>query len=130
MFLVAGKRLHRVGKTRMRTFFSSIWTVKTSLPSVLTTVQSQKRKIISWKRKFACEFFHLCATSFQPLGTYILSPRSPFKSSRLHFHMFVHHTSAFHYVVVAKSRCLINAVVTSNSNVHLSSFTQPKVLIF
>ena len=50
-------------------FFSSIWTAKTSLRSVLTTVRSRKRKILSRKRNFAFEFFHLRATSFQPLGT-------------------------------------------------------------
>ena len=53
-------------------FFSSIWTAKTSLRSVLTTVRSRKRKILSRKRNFAFEFFHLRATSFQPLGTIIL----------------------------------------------------------
>ena len=52
-------------------FFSSIWTAKTSLRSVLTTVRSRKRKILSRKRNFAFEFFHLRATSFQPLGTII-----------------------------------------------------------
>ena len=66
-------------------FFSSIWTAKTSLRSVLTTVRSRKRKILSRKRNFAFEFFHLRATSFQPLGTII--PRQAWKVSLRFFHI-------------------------------------------
>ena len=78
--LAARNWLHHWQKTSrpilfLREFsFSSIWTAKTSLRSVLTTVRSRKRKILSWKRNFAFEFFHLRATSFQPLGT-IISPQ-------------------------------------------------------
>ena len=44
----------------------------TSLRSVRQPSDLGKEKILSRKRKFAFEFFHLRATSFQPHGTYIL----------------------------------------------------------
>ena len=43
----------------------------TSLRSVRQLSDLGKEKILSRKRKFAFEFFHLRATSFQPHGTYI-----------------------------------------------------------
>ena len=52
--------------------FSLIWTAKISLRSILTTVRSQKMKILSQKRNLAFELFYPSATLFQLLATYIL----------------------------------------------------------
>ena len=76
-------------------FFSSIWTAKTSLRSVLTTVRSRKRKILSRKRNFAFEFFHLRATSFQPLGTIIPPTRLVLTNTFILANMFIRFSKIF-----------------------------------
>ena len=59
-------------------FFSEIWTIQ---PGSDWQSRSQKRKVLSWKRKLGLEVFYLRYTCFQPYKTFITLPTSLFPPS-------------------------------------------------